>query len=207
MNSVLEVKVESDEELMVTAPTSPVRVHVPRKLTLQEYYTRRSSPSGSKPVDVETCPLTVCSSSQLIGTQPPTRRKAPRVNRRVSEETQKKISKARGSAQNRKCGVCDAVSTGRRAHAIHVASHFTRFMCDCGHVEVSYKNLLKHHAKHQDVQTPVHEMSLDMLEGCEPRLEELSSEITSLKKLEARLQRKIKAKEDRRAMAANHLKV
>ena len=46
-----------------------------------------------------------------------------------------------------------------------------------------------------------------MLEGCEPRLEELSSEITSLNKLEARLQRKRKAKEDRRAVAANNLTV
>ena len=65
----------------------------------------------------------------------------------------------------------------------------------------------KYVKKHQNRQTPIHEVSLDMLEGCEPRLEELSSEITSLNKLEARLQRKIKAKEDRKAMAANHLKV
>ena len=51
-----------------------------------------------------------------------------RVGRKVSTAVRQQIAHARGDKANRICG---SLSSSRRTHAQHVASHFTAFSCQC----------------------------------------------------------------------------
>lgn len=194
MAYILETEANSDDEQMVTAPSSPQ--HQFGRITLQEYYTRKTT-SATEPAQVPDKP------SVVAKRQKSHKKSIPRVVRNVSLTAQQKIKEARGNPSNRQCGVCQHQSTGRRLHAIHVASHFTRYMCDCGHLESNYQELLQHRKHHPDPTTVITEISRDIVEKQkEPALSTMSSELRELKKIQRRLVAKIAAKEERLKIAS-----
>ncbi|KAF6038636.1 hypothetical protein EB796_003057 [Bugula neritina] len=194
-SNVLEIHESSEDEMMVTAPSSPLRQS--RSLPQRECQDQGTSAAGPK--IVESSPQLGIESSSMPGEQMRVVPKATqRVLRNVSASSQERIKQARGEHGNRTCGVCGFQSSGRRSHGIHVAGHFTRHMCDCGHAEGSYQALLPHWRAHGNPQLQITEICLENLEGGgATSIADMATELVSLKKIQRRLERKIKAKEER----------
>jgi len=187
---VLEIHEDSEDEMMATAPSSPLR----QSRCLPQHKCQN--------LDIPAAEFKIVDSSQLgiescmLGRQMRVVLKATqRVLRNVGASSQDKIKQARGDHGNRTCGVCGFQHSGRRSHGIHVAGHFTRYMCDCGHAEGSYQVLLPHWRAHGNPHLQITEICLENLEGGgATSVADLATELYL--KIQRRLERKVKAKEE-----------